>query len=284
MATILNRIRIKELSVSAVVPTYEDHGRNCLKSLPRWLEVIPVSTPGMSLAEKRNYGASLSTKDFLLFIDDDNQLERGSIYKLIQAMDALDIGVAGMLGVYHDRPGIVCDGGLYRHMYLGYCTDRQVNKKVTAVPAEVYDVDEVANVFCVRKAVFNELGGFDAARFPIDLDEADLCRRAKQLGYRVVIVPSARTRHQALIYRRLPDFRRPMNAYFTGRNKILFQYKHLTPLPRWIVVPPCFLMAIAYVFCLLLRGKLSMIPHYLKGFYDGLRNRTESPQRYKNFR
>jgi glycosyltransferase involved in cell wall biosynthesis/GT2 family glycosyltransferase len=57
------------------------------------------------------------------------------------------------------------------------------------------DVDFVVGAcFLVRRNVLRELGGFDE-RFWLYGEEADLCKRAHQAGYRVRFVPAALTRH-----------------------------------------------------------------------------------------
>jgi GT2 family glycosyltransferase len=46
----------------------------------------------------------------------------------------------------------------------------------------------------IRKRLFEELAGFDLA-FPVNFNDADLCLRARQLGYEVIYEPAAVLRH-----------------------------------------------------------------------------------------
>ncbi len=59
----------------------------------------------------------------------------------------------------------------------------------------VREVDIVSGCFLlIRRAVWEELGGFDAAFFMYG-EDADLCLRARKLGYRCLITPDAQIVH-----------------------------------------------------------------------------------------
>jgi|GEM_PF-6225089 len=46
-----------------------------------------------------------------------------------------------------------------------------------------------------RRALFEELGGFDTTRFAVNFNDVDYCLRLRQAGYRVVLSPHACIRH-----------------------------------------------------------------------------------------
>jgi len=132
-------------------------------------------------------------------------------------------------------------------------------------------------VLLIRKELFDDLGGFDTRRFPIDLDEADLCKRVRDRGLIVAMCPEARCYHKSITYSRIPDFRRPKNAYYMARNRILYNRKHQDelqyPVYLYIFMP---IFVLSYVACLLLRGRLKMIKPFMEGVIDGCTNRTEN--------
>lgn len=259
--------------VSAVIPTIpgrEDLLKKLLDSLPNDVEKVIVPDVGMSLAAKRNKGAALSEEYYILFIDDDNYLAPGAIEALIYNLRS-DIGIIGMTACYDSARDIVADGGSKRSMLTGFMSGCRTNEYVNDCK-ETYFVDEVANAFLMPRHVFEKMGGFDEANFPIDLDEADMCRRVKEYGYKIAVCPSAICYHKSQTYSYIPDFRRPMNAYFMGRNRVLFQRKHLSRFSfivyLFVFFPVFYLF---YVASLLYRRKLWMIVHFTKGVYDGLR-------------
>jgi N-acetylglucosaminyl-diphospho-decaprenol L-rhamnosyltransferase len=58
-------------------------------------------------------------------------------------------------------------------------------------------VEQPAGAFLmVRRAVWQELGGFDESFFPLWFEDVDFCRRAVDRGYRLFFVPEATARHR----------------------------------------------------------------------------------------
>jgi len=244
-------------------------------------EIIVVDDADLLLAAKRNKGAAKATANYLLFIDDDNYVEEGAVSVMLKDFDRKFMGVMGMTACYSDKKRIVSDGGSWRHDTTGFITGLRTNEKTYDYEIvrnvyqnlNYYHVDEVANAFMIPRSVFDEVGGFDEENFPIDLDEADICRRISKMGYKIVMNPYAICYHEVQTYSRIPNFRRPMNAYFMGRNRILFQLKHLPKLELVIYFMIFFpIFYFSYVACLLYRRKPWMVVHFTKGVYDGLRN------------
>lgn len=265
--------------VSVIIPTMpgrEDLLKRLKDSLPSDVDVVVVNGVGL-LANKRNVGAKAAYGEYLLFIDDDNYMAPTAINELVESMRG-DIGIVGMMACYHDKPHLVADGGSWRNYTTGLTGGYNTNFDLTGIQRiNPYYVDEVANAFMIRADLFNELGGFDEARFPIDLDEADLCKRVKDSGYKILLNPQAKCFHDSQTYSRIPDFRRPLNAYMMSRNKVLFQKKHtgwLEQLVYFSIFMP--LTWLGYMVCLLYRRKPGMALEFTKGMWDGLRGRLEN--------
>jgi len=134
----------------------------------------------------------------------------------------------------------------------------------------------------IRIDIFFILGGLDEQSFPIDLDEADFCRRAKDLDYVVAMSMFSLCEHESQTYSRIPNFRRPLNAFYMGRNKILFQRKHCHPV-EYLIYMTFFmpLTVLGYVACLLYRRKPWMIYHFLKGVIHGIQGRTKNIYKFQ---
>lgn len=270
--------------VSVIIPTIKGREQllnKLLASLPDDCEQIIVPDEGLSLAQKRNKGATQSTGEHLLFIDDDNYTDSFAIQTLIICLGIKGVGVVGMMACYHDNPTKIADGGSRRNYLTGFTQGINTNKDRYTIDCAPYEIDEVANAFMIKRELFMKLNGFDNRRFPTELDEADLCYRAHKLGYKTMICPMAVCYHQSITYSRIPDFRRPKNAYFMGRNRVLFQRKHLDV--DWfdvycMIFLPMFVLS--YSLCLLYRRKLGMLYHFLKGVIDGLRNNLRNGKRY----
>ncbi len=271
--------------ISVIIPTMkgrEELLKKLLSTLPDDCEKIVVDDEDLLLAAKRNKGARQAKGDYFLFIDDDNYLKEFSISEMLKAFDGT-IGVMGMTACYHDKKMIVADGGSDRNYLTGFTYGVGTNDKISDWNKKgIYTVDEVANAFMIPRHVFDEAGGFDEENFPIDLDEADLCKRIKDMGYLIVMNPKAICYHRSNTYSPIPNFRRPISAYHLSRNIILYQGKHLNALSYFVFcvvflpVRLCF-----YTASLIWYKNFQMIPHMIRGFWDGLRCRRENPYQQK---
>ena len=265
--------------ISIIIPTMKGR-EELLKKLKSTLrpefEMIVVDDENLLLAAKRNKGAAQARGEYLVFIDDDNYLAANAIVQMYQDFNP-EIGVMGMVACYHDKPKIVADGGSLRWMTSGFTWGRNTNCRIYEIEKQFYEVSEVANAFMIRRDVFDLMGGFDEKNFPIDLDEADLCRRVKNAGYRVVVNPNAVCYHKSQTYSHMPDFRRPMNAYFMGRNRILYQKKHLSGIKLFVYFTLFFpVFVLSYWASLIYRRKPWMIVHFTKGVIDGIQSRFQN--------
>src|SRR3990167_8482044 len=207
----------KRLKVSVIIPTIkgrEEMLKRLISTIPREHEIIVVDDEDLLLAAKRNKGAIRSTGEYLFFIDDDNYLrDDDPINKMLESFARI-VGVMGMTAAYDDNKNIIADGGSKRNYLTGFTKGLLTNKKLMdeyryKTGKMCYQVDEVANAFMIHKDVFfGDTYGFDEVNFPIDLDEADLCKRIKDRGYLIVMNPRAICYHKSQTYNWIPNFRR----------------------------------------------------------------------------
>ena len=262
------------MKVSVIIPTMkgrEEMLQLLISTIPPEHEIIVIDDEDLLLAAKRNKGARQAKGEYLFFVDDDNYIKQGSIGWMVNNFDE-EVGVMGMTACYDNKKLIIADGGSKRNYLNGFTKGLKTNSNILEQSPSFYYVDEVANAFMIPRHVFEDSGGFDEENFPIDLDEADLCKRIKDMGYEIVMNPLAICYHKSQTYSHIPDFRRPLNAYFMGRNRQLYQRKHLNALSYCVYVAfflPVFVCF--YTGSLIWRKKFSLIPHFLKGVFDGLR-------------
>src|SRR3990167_4966904 len=260
--------------VSCIIPTMK--GREALlvkliSTIPKRYEIIVVDDEDLLLAAKRNKGARQANGEYLFFVDDDNYLAPLAIENAVGTAEQAGVGVVGFMACYDDKQDLIADGGSKRNYLTGFTTGMNTNAFWSKLCKEPYEVDEIANAFLMHSELFYELQGFDEENFPIDLDEADLCKRAKDRGLKIMVDPLARCYHRSQTYSHLIDFRRSMNAYFMGRNKILYQRKHLKPFQFFVYLVLFIWMTPSYyTISLLLRRKPRMAFHFLRGVLDGL--------------
>ncbi len=259
---------------SVVIPTMagrEELLRKLLSTIPAQYEVIVVDDEDLLLAAKRNKGAMKATGEYFFFIDDDNYLAPGAIEAALRLVEKYGVGVVGFVACYDNKKDLIADGGSTRNFFTGFTKGINTNASIWSIHTP-YEVDEVANAFMMHSETFFELQGFDEKNFPIDLDEADLCKRIKNKNLKILMVPLARCYHKSQTYSPIPDFRRPLNAYTMGRNKLFYNRKHLNK-PIYMVYLFLFLWSTiaAYFFSLVcIRRKPKIFIFFMWGILDGI--------------
>jgi GT2 family glycosyltransferase len=268
------------MQVSVIIPTMkgrEELLKKLLSTIPTQYEVVVVDDENLLLAAKRNKGAMKAKGEYLFFVDDDNYLAPGAIEAALEVAQQPGIGVVGFMACYDDHQDLVADGGSNRNYLTGFTSGVNTNSYWPDLTKTPYEVDEIANAFLMHSELFFELQGLDEKNFPIDLDEADFCKRVKNGGSKIMMCPMARCYHKSQTYSHIPDFRRPMNAYFMGRNRVLYQGKHNHPVRYWLYVGlfvPVFVCF--YSASLLYRRKPGLIRHFLEGVWHGIQGRLEN--------
>lgn len=109
-----------------------------------------------------------------------------------------DLGALGVRLLYEDltiqHAGVeFTETGLTRHVGVG----RPVGEPgPDGVFARTRDLPAVTGAFfAVRRDVYDQLGGFDAGRFPVSFNDMDFCVRARALGKRIIYCPAITAIH-----------------------------------------------------------------------------------------
>lgn len=163
----------------------------------RWPQVRIVETgANLGFAGGANRGAAVAHGDVVVFLNPDARVEPGALRTLIDTMlPRPTVGIAG--------GGLRAPDGRWqpaaarfapvRHLLLDTTPGRLLDRRRT-LP---YEVDWVYGTFmAVRRDLFRQLGGFDAAYFLYG-EDMDLCHRAARVGARTLLVPAARAVHGA---------------------------------------------------------------------------------------
>lgn len=156
---------------------------------------VPYTGP-FNFAAMNNLGSRRATGDVLVFLNDDAEpLEGEWLTAMLAHANRQDVGVVGAKLVYPSgaiqHAGIVIGimegaGHLHRNTFGSpYWNWLPFTRNVSAVTGAC---------LAIRKSVFEELGGFDES-FPVNYNDVDLCLRARQAGYEVIVEPAALLRH-----------------------------------------------------------------------------------------
>jgi GT2 family glycosyltransferase len=197
------------MQVSIIIPVYNDC-RNlslCLSGLlhairqvqPHTAEIIVIddaSTDGSSVvaaqfagvrvsrlaqnsgpAAARNAGARQARGDLLFFVDADVVVAPGAVHQVLHSFAAKP-DLAAVFGSYDARPrapGVVSQ---YRNL-LHHFVHQHGNPEASTF---------WAGCGAIRRTVFEEVGGFDAQRFPRpSIEDIDLGYRLRRAGYHILL-------------------------------------------------------------------------------------------------
>ncbi len=150
----------------------------------------------LGFAKGVNQGAGEAKGEYLWFLNSDAELFQDVASQLVRVMESDNtIGVVG--GVLKNR-----DGSLQRSFSKFYDLMPAAllifggdKVELLGYTEKDRDVDWVSGgCMMVRADVFRQAQGFDESYF-MYLEDMDLCKRIHDLGYRVVIVPSASVMH-----------------------------------------------------------------------------------------
>ncbi|WP_338423129.1 glycosyltransferase family 2 protein [Arthrobacter sulfonylureivorans] len=172
---------------------------------------LPAGTPVTSASGRAGFGAAVrvglaelpqhaeegaAVQEWLWLLHDDSAPAPDALEELLLAVEtAPSVTIAGCKQVDWDNPRRLVDVGL---------TVSRWAERLTMIDLDELDQGQYngrSDFFAVnsagmlvRRDVFDQLGGFDAA-LPGTGDDLDLCWRNRLAGHRVVVVPTATVRH-----------------------------------------------------------------------------------------
>jgi GT2 family glycosyltransferase len=156
---------------------------------------------------------------YILLLNNDTVVADDMIQTLVAAVEAdPTIGVAGPAVLYYGSPD--------RLWYLGHKESRWLPVPRPLRPNSStgpLEVDYLSGCgMLVRRTLFRTVGLLDE-RYFMYYEDADFCRRARKVGYRIVAVPEARMWHKVS---RSASKDPSGIAYIRTRNRIAFYRRH----------------------------------------------------------
>lgn len=165
---------------------------------PKGLKTLRADIP-FNFSRLCNLGAAQAAGDYLVFLNNDIVLQRPDWLDHLMACAMLpDAGAAGGRLLYPDRTlqhGGVALGltQICGHPWRGltYAEQQRVPQlRHASVRAAV-----TGAMLCVAKHKFEAAGGFDEDRYPVTLNDIDLCLRLRRLGWFNLYAPDAEALH-----------------------------------------------------------------------------------------
>lgn len=155
-------------------------------------------------AVSSNLAAHKAAGKYLLFLNPDTLIENDFVKPLTGLLDDEKTGAVGLRLLYPDRVFQVSFGR--EITFAGEKANKKTEKyyhrkeldKLSSLSGKYKTVTEVDWVsgaaLAVRKSVFDDIKGFDEDFF-LYYEDADLCKRIRDKGYKVLFCPSAHVIH-----------------------------------------------------------------------------------------
>jgi GT2 family glycosyltransferase/glycosyltransferase involved in cell wall biosynthesis len=152
-------------------------------------DVVVENDVNAGFAAAANHGARLGTAEYLLFLNPDAMIHPDQLDRLVRGAAQSDLAIAA--------PRVHYDNGTDQRVSWPFPSAAGAWREALGIHrlmSEPSDGFVVGACFLVRRAAFEQLGGFDT-RYWLYGEEADLCRRARDAGLRIGTVDDAVALH-----------------------------------------------------------------------------------------
>lgn len=173
----------------------------------------------IGLPASLNLGIKSSEGSYIMIANDDIVFGKNSITAMVNYLKKeKNIGILGGKVFFKDHPKKISQSACDFNFYLGEI------KKGMASGKKIKWLQSCA--IMVPKNVFEKIGLFDDAFYPLYFDDFDFCLRAKKAGVGIARIPDAVFWHGA--GKTTQKFGSKKVYFWWYRNKIRFYLKHAT--------------------------------------------------------
>lgn len=244
-------------------------------ALPFQLHIIR-NTENRGFGAACNQGAVLANSEYLLFLNPDACLFKGSLpvpLAFLLRPENMDVGIVGIQLVdENNHISRSCarfpSFGIFLAQAFGLNRSpglRHLTQFMSEWSHEVtQQVDQVMGAFfLIRHSLFESLAGFDE-RFFVYFEEVDLSLRARHAGWRSVYLAEAQAFHAGGgISRQVKAHR----LFYSLRSRLLYGFKHFTRWQAWALVGVTLILEpVSRTIFSLLRGGIRDIRDTLKAY------------------
>ena len=239
------------------------------------LQVI-FTGQNLGLAHARNQGIMNSSGKFILFVDDDNVVEKTMITELINYLKSdQNIGIVSPKTLYKDKPNKIWFYGANINL---------ITSKAEFFHSNIIDKDNlinqnleincVHNCFMVRKDIFDKVGLFDDQLF-VSYTEFDLCMKAIN-HCKIYLCGSAKCYHDRLYTDKINSlegygFLNKYRVFYLIRNRCVMIARYANILQKLIFLFIFYPIIFVYYSLIFLKYKsINYLLYHLKGFLAGL--------------
>lgn len=192
-----------------------------------------------------NQGARLCEGEYILFLNPDTKLFKGSLSVPLSFMENPENSGVGISGIQLvDSDGLIsrtCARFPAVHLFFAQALGLNKIPRFRSCSQNMGEwdhardrmVDQVIGAFfLIRRSLFQHLEGFDE-RFFVYFEEVDLSYRAKQIGWTSFYLTGAQAFHAGGGTSRQVKAKR---LFYSLRSRLLYGFKHFSIASAWILV------------------------------------------------
>ena len=225
--------------------------------------VVIKNDENLGFALAVNQGISKAKYDYIFSLNNDTEVEIGSINAMLDLIQEEDIFSVQAKMIQSDNKQLIDDAG-DEYNLLAWTKKMGENQNSENYSQVLEIFSSCAGAALYKKSVLEEIGSFDDNFFAY-MEDVDLAIRSQIYGYRNLLCPDAVVYHigSATSGSRYNDFK----VRIAARNNVWTVYKNL-PIPLKIInfIFLFFGFLIKYIFFL----KKGFGPIYLSGLKEGL--------------
>lgn len=233
------------------------------------------SDVNLGFAGGNNLGVRESKGEYLLFINNDTEVEPDFLQPMIEKFQTDEqIGMMSPKIRFHHTPDTIQYAGYtpmspftMRQHLIGY---RQVDKGQFDEPRFTYSIHGAAMM--IPRSVIEEVGMMTEVYF-LYYEEHDWCARVKKAGYKVFYQPKSLVFHKESISTGKES---PLKIYYISRNRIVYARRNSSGLT--LLINFLYFNLISFpkaVLKYLLQGRLDLLKSSVRAIVWNLRRRTE---------
>jgi GT2 family glycosyltransferase len=208
-------------------------------------EVITLSYPhvkfvrtekNLGFAGGNNLGIGVSTGKYLLFLNNDTEVDRGFLEPMVHVFETHPkAGAASSKILYHDSDGIIqYAGSTCVNPFTGRNTRVGFMEKDNGQHDRLRTTDLAHGAaMMVPRSVIEKVGMMPEFFF-LYYEEIDWCESIKKAGYQIYFVPASKVYHKESMS---VGKNSTLKTYYMTRNRLLFMRRHTSGIKKmfWVL-------------------------------------------------
>lgn len=237
------------------------------------------SSCNLGFAGGNNLGLQTATGEYILFINNDTEVEKGFLEPLVACMQGHpEVGMASPKIKFFTNPLMIQYAGgdninpyTGRGKFIGY--GNPDNDSFTTVKQT--QLIHGAAMLVSRKLI-KEIGSMDDIFF-LYYEELDWCERAKRAGYQLYYVGTSVIYHKESTS---VGKESPLKIYYQTRNRLLFTRRNYSGVKFWSSMLFFSFFAIPKgILKLTARGRFDLLKGFAKGIYWNIKHNKQPKNR-----